>query len=301
MISAVLSVYNAEDKIEECLKSLAFVDEIIIVDDESTDKTTELAKRYTDKIYPHKHVGYVEPLRNFAIAKATHEWILILDADERIPETLAEMLVNITKEDEKDLSCVEIPRKNIIFSQWIEHTGWWPDYQRRFFRRDKVTWSDEIHSVPEVTGEIRKLPIKEEFAIVHENYQSISDYLKRMDRYTSIESDEEREKVHLSTLLQKPMSEFLFRFFAKEGYKDMDHGLILSLLQSYFQLTTQAKQWEKNSYKMEGMNVSVDSVHIVFSSLAKEYMYWYYTVKIVQTQNPLTKLIYKVKRKLHSV
>jgi len=301
MISAVLCVYNEEKNIEECLKSLSFVDEIIIVDDGSSDKTVEIAKKYTDKIFPHDHVGYVEPLRNLAIAKAAGNWILVLDADERVPTSLAEKLQTIVSEDDPKLSCIEIPRKNMIFGKWIEHTGWWPDYQRRFFRKDKVTWSDEIHSVPEVDGEVIKLPSEEAMSILHENYENIADYLQRMDRYTSIESEEAREVLHISHFLQKPASEFLFRFFAKEGYKDKEHGLVLSLLQSYFQLVTLTKQWEKNNYKMEGMGANVESVTIVLSSLAKEYLYWYYTVKIESSSNPISKLIYKVKRKLHSL
>ena len=114
-ISAVVNTRNEEKNIADCLKTLQFADEIIVVDMESTDTTKDIAKGYTDKVFDHEMVGYVEPARNFAIAKAVGSWVLIVDADERIPQTLAKKLIEIMLEDKADF--VRIPRKNLIFGQ----------------------------------------------------------------------------------------------------------------------------------------------------------------------------------------
>src|SRR6266498_5902614 len=132
-ISVVVTVFNGEKTLNACLESVKWADEIIVVDDGSTDGTISIAKKHTDKIYHHKSQGFVEPARNFAISKTTGDWILVLDADEQVPQSLAEKLQELAGQSETE--CVNLPRKNIIFNKWIQHTGWWPDYNIRFFKK----------------------------------------------------------------------------------------------------------------------------------------------------------------------
>src|SRR3990167_10491448 len=144
MISLVVNAKNAEDEIERCIKSaLGLFDELVIVDDGSSDGTAQIAKKFTKKVYKHKSAGYVEPVRNYAVGKAGGDWILILDTDEEITPKLKIELMSLSKR--KNIDFVKIPRKNIIFGKWIKHSGWWPDFQIRFFRKGKVSWDDQIH------------------------------------------------------------------------------------------------------------------------------------------------------------
>ena len=135
MISVVINTFNEEKNIKGCLESVKWVDEIVVVDMYSDDRTVQIVQDYTDKIFMHKRVGHVEPARNFAISKATGDWVLVLDADERVPRSLATKLKQIVRENPHGVSAVSFPRKNVFFNKWIRHTGWWPDYKRRFLGR----------------------------------------------------------------------------------------------------------------------------------------------------------------------
>ncbi len=106
--------------------------EIVVVDMHSDDDTQKIAKKLGAKVFTHKRTGYVEPARNFAIGKATGEWILILDTDEKVSKILADRLKQISADD-NSADYYRLPRKNIIFGKWIKHSRWWPDYNIRFF------------------------------------------------------------------------------------------------------------------------------------------------------------------------
>lgn len=270
-ISAVINTRNEEKNIERCLKSVKWADEIIVVDMYSTDKTVEKAKKFGAKIFKHKLTNYVEPARNFAISKATGDWILVLDADEEITPMLAKTLKQLAKNPE-GVSFFRIPRKNIIFGKWIQHSHWWPDYNIRFFQNGKVKWSEKIHSVPLTQGEGKDLEIKEENAIVHHHYQSISQYLERINRYTDIQAKELLESNYQFSwqdLLKKPTNEFLSRFFAAEGYKDGLHGLVLAGLQAFSEFILYLKIWEKGNFQKE----DVKDLKI-FEKIVNDLLWW---------------------------
>src|SRR3989344_5665200 len=137
-ISAIINTLNEEKNIVDCLESLDWVDEIIVVDMDSADKTKDLSYKYTKNVFNHKRMGYVEPARNFAIRQAKGDWLLIIDADERIPKDLAAKLYQVALEDKYNF--VRIPRKNIAFGEWLQHSRWWPDYNIRFFKKGQVEW-----------------------------------------------------------------------------------------------------------------------------------------------------------------
>src|SRR5690606_14218835 len=125
------------------LKSVRFADEVVIVDMQSTDATLAIAQEVTDRIISVKDVGYVEPARNTALSKATGDWILLVDADEEVPETLRDYLFE-RMEQPDSAEAYYLPRKNIVFGTWYHYAGWWPDYQLRFFKRGTVTWPTKI-------------------------------------------------------------------------------------------------------------------------------------------------------------
>ena len=297
-ISVVINTRNEEENLARCLSSVSFADEIVVVDMQSTDKTVEIAKSHGAKVYTHQETGYVEPARNFAIEKAQHPWVLIVDADEEIPPALPGKLREIVLKD--SITHVFLPRKNIIFGKWMKHTGWWPDYNIRFFKKGKVTWSDEIHSVPQSSG--KQITLEgEEFALIHHHYTSIDQFLTRMQTYTSKEAEKllfRKEKPSPQRLIQEPVNEFLRRFFVHEGYKDGFHGLALSLLMAFYELVVWLKLWEKEGFpEKEGGRGFLSSFDLQMKKAASHFSYWNLTTHM-RHQDPIKRTFSRLKRKL---
>lgn len=306
-LSVVINTKNAENTLENTLKSVKFADEIIIVDMKSEDKTVEIAEKYTDKIFAHKDVGYVEPARNYAIKKATGDWILIVDADEEVPQELRKVIQGILKTEaskEETADCYYIPRKNLIFNKAIEQTGWWPDYVLRLFKKGYVSWSDEIHSVPITKGEVKELPAVTEIALIHHNYQHVNQYVDRLNKYTTIQSEElatelEKEQVEVdgSYIAKKFYSEFLSRFFAQRGVNDGTHGLALSLLQGLSEATVAIKSWEKAGFS-ESNRAQEEETIAELSQFNKELAYWIANWHVDNTSG-IKQIVWKIRRKLY--
>lgn len=295
-ISAVIIVKNEEENIEEALKSLKFADEIVLVDDSSTDKTVQLAKKFTKKIYSFKSEGYVEQVREFAIGKASYDWIFLLDGDERVPESLAKKVATVTD----DVAAVSIPRKNIIFGTWMQHAGWWPDYNIRFFRKDRVKWSSRIHSQPEVLGKKEVLNPTEENAIIHYNYTSVAQFIDKLNSYTTFQSDaliQGGYTFQWKDVLAQPLKEFLSRFFAQTGYKEGLHGLVLSLLMAFYMLVVYLKVWEQQGFKTENSKSFLPDVFAQWTKAQHETSYWFLTSLLQTTKNPFKKVKYNLLRK----
>jgi glycosyltransferase involved in cell wall biosynthesis len=300
-ISVVITVLNEQKRIQDCLESIKWADEIVIVDDGSTDKTVAIAQKYTDKIIPHKSEGYVEPSRNFAISKATGDWILVLDADEQVPPSLAAKLQEIAKNETK-AECVRIPRKNIIFNKWMQHTGWWPDYNIRFFKKGSVTWPNKIHSKAQVHGLVIDLGPQEETALIHYNYDTVSQFLRKLDSYTTVTANEriaEDNQFHWTHMIELPVQEFLSRFFARKGYKDGLHGLVLSLLEGFYEFITCLKVWEQKGFKEVTPNDVMQGFEPSIEESRKQLHFWMYDKKITEESTNLKKQIYKIRRKLN--
>jgi len=291
-ISVAIITWNEERNIKRCLESVkGWTDEIIVVDEESSDRTVEIAKKLGAKIYRHKRDRFVEPARNFSFQKATGDWILILDADEEIPTALAKKLKVLAKK--KGVNFFGVPRKNIIFGKWIRHSGWWPDYNIRFFRKGCVRWSEKIHSVPLTRGKGEDLEAKENNAIIHYNYQSISQYLERLNRYSDIQSQELIKigyQFKWLDLIDKPKNEFLSRFFANQGYRDGLHGLVLAFLQTFSELITYLKVWEKEGFKEK----DVASLEGEFKKANQELNHWFLQKKIKES-NIFKKILLRLK------
>ncbi len=254
-ISVVINTLNNKAEISEAISSVkSLADEIVVCDMESSDNTPDIAKKLGAKVYSHKKEKYVELVRNFLISKATGDWILILDPDEEVPLKLAKMLKGLAAAD-----YYRIPRKNIIFGKWMKHSRWWPDYNVRFFKKGFVSWNEVIHSVPMTQGKGMDLPEKEEYAIIHNNYKSVSSYFEKMLRYTDAQRDNLLKAGYVFSwkdLIKKPLDEFLSRYFEGEGYKDGIHGLALSLLQSFSELTLYLKVWEKQGFEEKNLGKS---------------------------------------------
>lgn len=299
-ISAVINTRNEAEYLVDCLESLSWVDEIVVVDMESIDTTRDIAYRFTKQVYTHPAMDYVEPARNFGIKHATGDWILVMDPDERVPASLAKRLIDLAEESKYNF--IRIPRKNMIFNTWVRHSRWWPDYNIRFFQRDQVEWQDNIHSVPITYGEGHNLPDEEQFAITHLNYVSLEEYFGRLQRYSTIQADQlikEGYRFFWVDLISKPMSEFLSRFFAGAGYKDGLHGFILSILQGFSEFVVFLKVWEKQGFEPKTGLKFQFSLLKLFDVEKRELDYWITTLKIELAETKIKKFLLRLRRRLH--
>lgn len=273
-ISVVINTWNEERNLPRALASVRRVaDEVVVVDMESKDNTREIAKKAGAGVYKHKYTGYVEPARNFAISKANGEWILIIDADEEVGKELQNILKEIVRNPGADF--YRLPRKNIIFEKWIRYSRWWPDYNIRFFKRGKVVWSEIIHSVPETQGKGLDLEAREENAIVHYHYNSIEQFIERLNRYTTEHAKllvKDGYKFSWQDLIKKPTAEFISRYFTGEGYKDGIHGLALASLQAFSEVALYLKVWQSDKFKEQSLDVRVAISSI--QEAEKELRYW---------------------------
>lgn len=303
-ISVVVIAKNAEKTIELVLKSVKFAEEVILVDIKSTDDTLKLAKKYTNKIYHYpEETRFVEPVRNFALEKTTKDWVLVLDADEEIPVTLAQKLQELSQN--KEQQAFYLPRKNIVSGFWMQHTGWWPDYQLRFFRRGLVTWSDKIHARPIIADkkEAQILEAKEEWAILHHNYSDTKDYLARFARYTDIEAEQKYQLIGAdfiisnSTLLQSFSDDFLRRFFQKQGYLDGARGFYMSIMQAAYQMTVQMKIFDKLGNAASFDKNHQDRLHADLRRFQKDLNYWINDFAVKESKG-LKKMYWVLRRKL---
>jgi (heptosyl)LPS beta-1,4-glucosyltransferase len=215
----------------------------------------------------------VEPARNFAISKAVNPWVFVLDADEEASEKLGQKINQILKSPKADY--YRVPRKNIIFGSWMKHSRWWPDYNIRLFKKEYVSWNEIIHAVPMTQGVGGEIEAKEEFALVHHNYGSIEQYIERMNKYSTEHvalKVKEGYKFSWKDLIIKPSNEFLSRYFFGEGYKDGLHGLALSLLQAFSELTVYLKIWQRE--KFTDQNPKLGEVISVIRDSEKDLHYW---------------------------
>lgn len=294
-ISVVINTFNEEKNIERAIKSVSWADEILVCDMYSDDDTAVIAKKLGAKILFHKRAGYVEPARNFAISKAEGDWILILDADEEIPGSLADKIREIAHKDGV-VAFVEIPRQNIIFGKTMKASMWWPDYNIRFFKQGAVTWGNKIHSKPKTEGQGLRLSELERFAIIHHHYDSISQFIQRMDRYTSVQAKELKEsgyEFEMRDLINKPLGEFLSRFFANKGFEDGIHGLALSLLQAFSFLIVYLKVWEAKNFPVKV--IKYDEMVLDLKKSGEDIGYWLKYGNL--SKNKLKRVLQKIKSK----
>ena len=297
-ISVVVSAYNEEKMLEECLKSLSgFADEIILVDNSSTDKTNQIAKKYTDKVYVRENDPVnLNKNKNFGITKATGDWVVSLDADERITPELAKEIKSKIKNSE--FNGYEIPRKNIIFGKWIEHSLWWPDYNLRLFKSGKGKFAAKhVHEKLTLDGQVGQL----ESPMVHYNYQTVSQFINKLNKtYTESEAEnyiKAGKTIGWYDAIRWPANDFVKTFFFQKGYKDGMHGLVLSMFQAFYAFIFFAKVWEK---KENFKDLTPDNFFVEvlkeFQKASKDNKYWIY--ETLMEQNPLKKSYYKLRRKL---
>ena len=239
-ISVIVITKNEEKNISECLKSIDWADELIVVDSESTDRTVEIAKRFTDKVFIRKWEGYV-PQKKYALSLAINEWVLSLDADERITPELKDEILNLSS---GNFSGFKIKRKNFLIKKEITSCGWEKDYQLRLLKKDKTSFSDRlVHEKFVVEGGVSTL----KNPMLHYTFSSFSDYLNKINNYTSLKAQElfnKKKRIGGWTIFSHTISAFFAFFIFRKGFKDGVYGLIISLLHSVSTMMNYIKLWE---------------------------------------------------------
>jgi len=302
-ISAVISAFNEEKNIERCLRSLSFCDEIILVDNLSSDKTSEIAKKHTKKIFTQKNNPMLIDLqKNFGFEKATGDWILSIDADEEVSEELAKEIKSVIEKKENKVNGYWIPRQNIIFGKVISNTGWFPDPQLRLFRRGKGKFvKAHVHEHIELDGEAAYLSN----FLIHHHYENISEFLRKtINIYAPSEAEEYINKGYVFSYfdaIKFPLKEFLSRFFARKGYKDGFHGLILSFLMAFYHFLIFAFIWEKKGFTEYDKDDFLQETQKEFGKAGKEIAYWFTKEKLEAIKNPMQRNLQKIARKVRGL
>ncbi len=294
-VSAIIHTYNAATTLHRALRSVAWADQIVIIDMESTDQTVEIARAAGAEVHTVKHQDYADPARNFGLQQAKGDWIVVLDADEELPEKLITELQAIMM-NPTQIVAYYLPRQNVIFGHSMQYTGWWPDYQLRFFRRGVVTWPKEVHGQPTVSGSHEYFPADPGIAIVHYNYPTVTSFIERLDRYTTIKAAEPLEKPRPPRPFIAFGNEFLRRYFALEGWNEGVHGSSLSLLQAMYEMVVELKRWEKVGFS-EQVNDTTQLADL--TDFSRQMQYWLADWHMKQSTG-LKRLYWQVRRKLLS-
>ncbi len=257
-VSLVVNTLNAASYLDACLQSAAdAVDEIVVVDMHSDDDTAEIALRHGARVLAYPRMGYVEPARNFAVEQATGDWILILDADERLTPALRDSLRGLVA-DPGGAEVFQVPYNTFIAGRWIQGTGWGRDREQhpRLFRKSAVRWADAIHAAPQIMGPEASLPLPAAAAIDHLNYASLQEFVERLNRYTGVEAADLASGGQTWTaeaMLRAARQELVDRY---EPGVDGAHSLVLSVAMAFYRFLSLAKLWEQQGYPRDRLPAS---------------------------------------------
>ncbi len=245
-ISVILVVRNEDEQIRECLETVSWADEIVIVDQSSTDFTVKISKEFTDKVFVTESKGYCEPDRNLAIKKASSRWIFYIDADERVLPELKDEILSIVRSD-APRPAYYVKRRNYFLGKWIKTCGWYPSPVLRLFKKGEVIFPNEIHQVPLHREEYGYLKND----LLHYSYSSLEEYFEKFNRYTTQLAKEEFEAGKritvfnfISNFLLRPSYYFLLKYIYYRGYKDAFRGFFIAFSTALTVFVNKAKLWE---------------------------------------------------------
>lgn len=242
-VSVVIVTLNEEAKIRDCLESVKWADEIIVFDSLSKDRTAEICREYTSKIWQMEYQGG-GPMRNLAIEEAAGQWIFTIDADERVPPELRDEILQTLANP--SAAAYYLPRKSYFLGRWIRHGGWWPDYVLRLFRKDAGRYNPNLaHAqvvTKERTGRLRN-------ALLHFPYESLHDYVAKINSRTSLMACEKGQKASVLKCFVWATAKFFRTYVFRLGFLDGGEGLVLAILASHYVFLKFAKTWEANRRK----------------------------------------------------
>ncbi|MDT8317986.1 MAG: glycosyltransferase family 2 protein [bacterium] len=241
-LSVTIITLNEEDNIRAALESVKWADEIIVVDSGSTDRTVEICREFTDKVHHQEWLG-MNGQKAFAKDQASCDWLLNIDADERVSDELA-CEIKTVLERESEIDGFFIPRKVRYLGRWINHSGWYPDYTLRLFKRIKGRWAGtDPHDKVLVDGKLAYL----KGDIHHYTYRNIEDHINTMNRFTTVAAGEYAKKGKTAGLLNivlRPPSTFFKKFILNQGFRDGLPGFVIAFSSAYYVFLKYIKLWE---------------------------------------------------------
>lgn len=241
-LSATVICRDEAEKLRGCLESVRFCDEVVVVDSGSTDGTLEIARQLADVVVEREWPGYVAQ-QNFARTRARGEWVLSVDADERVNEDLAAEIQD-TLAQPPAVDGFRITRHVHYLGRWIDHCGWYPEPRVRLFRRERGRWDGvDPHYDVVVEGPLGEL----QGEIVHYTYDDLEDHVRTLNRFSSILAREHRERgrrFSWASLLFRPPLEFCKKYIVKRGFLDGPQGFYVSVLSAFYVFLKFAKLWE---------------------------------------------------------
>jgi glycosyltransferase involved in cell wall biosynthesis len=247
-LSVILITKNEETNLKDCLESVSFADEIIVVDSQSSDKTQEIARSFGAKLEITSDWPGFGPQKNRALNLATKDWVLSIDADERVtPELKQEILATMASANAAD--CYAIPRSSWYCGRFMKHSGWYPDYVDRLFKRGSAKFSDHlVHERLLPTGLSGKL--KNHF--LHYSYRDFSQVLKKVDVYSSAAAQQafkQGKKGGLGEALIHGFWAFFRTYVLRRGFLDGKHGLALAISNAATSYYKYLKLWQLHNKK----------------------------------------------------
>jgi glycosyltransferase involved in cell wall biosynthesis len=242
-VSAIVVSFNEEENIGRCLESIKWCDEIVVVDSFSTDRTLEICRQFTDIVIQRKWTGYRDQ-KQFAHSQTSKDWVLMVDSDEEVTAALQTEIREALRTDGAKYAGYLVPRLVFYLDRWWRRGGWYPDYDVRLFRRDFATWGGtDPHEKIIVDGPVRRL----QNPLHHFSYRDIDDHIQRINRYTSISSEELRkqdQRWRLSDALLRPAFRFFRSYFLKRGFMEGFAGFHVAVTAAMYVFLKYAKLWE---------------------------------------------------------
>jgi len=240
-LTAIVTCFNEETMIGDCLASIRFADEIIVVDSFSTDRTLEIARPIATRVLQHEYVNPAAQ-KNWIIPQAAHAWVLILDADERVSPELRDEIGHILEKPEYDGYWIR--RRNFFWGREIRHGTWKTDKVLRLFKRDKGRYQDkEVHEEIEMASPIGWC----EERLVHYSYRSLDDYLRKATRYSTWGANDARRRGSRASawrIFGHSLGHFLKSYLLKQGFRDGVPGLVIAFMEAYHGFFKYAKLYE---------------------------------------------------------
>ncbi len=244
LISACIITFNEAEMIGDCLESVAWADEIVVVDSGSTDGTTRIAEEFGCRVVRQDFLGHVKQ-KDLAVREAAHRWVFCLDADERLEPGGGDEVRRVLSARAGEVAGYFFPRRTFYLGGWVEHGGWWPEFRLRLFDRERGRWEGvDPHDHVTVDGPTRKLSSR----IDHFNYRNIAHHMEKVNTYTTTmaaRKDEAGERASLGKLIFNPFGRFVRMFFLKQGFRDGAKGFILAVIAAFYVFLKYAKLWEK--------------------------------------------------------